>query len=55
MERAQVGEKGLGEEDETILDISAYSKMTKPEPPKPHKHQIHVLIIGLPSFFSLLM
>lgn len=34
--------------DDTKLSLSdTDSKMTKPQLPTPHKHQIHVLIIGI--------
>jgi heterodisulfide reductase subunit A-like polyferredoxin len=48
----QIAEQQSEEEDTTRVDISAYSNMTKPEPPTPHKQQIHVLIIGSIEWFD---
>jgi|SRR5579862_4615172 hypothetical protein len=45
--RETIAEKETDREDDTRVKLSEYSKMTKPEPPTPNKHQIHVLIIGL--------
>jgi hypothetical protein len=39
---------GAAVKDDTKLSLSdTNSKMTKPQLPTPHKHQIHVLIIGI--------
>ena len=38
------------QEEDTKLSLSdTDSTMTKPQLPIPHKHQIHVLIIGMPT------